>query len=133
MPATAIGAVAPADMFFPLLFRNDQHPVAADRQSEAAIALEDNPLRLVGGVQKGDLKSCNCKWIRLFNLSNINKNTLAGLMVALKKVDENADLRRIKTGIEANMQIFMDETMTDIQGLHGGAGRIHTFLRVAGV
>ena len=104
-------------MFFPLLFRNDQHPVAADRQSEAAIALEDNPLRLVGGVQKGDLKSCNCKWIRLFNLSNINKNTLAGLMVALKKVDENADLRRIKTGIEANMQIFMAETMTDIQGL----------------
>ena len=77
MPATAVRAVTPADVPFRLLFRHKQHLVAADRQRKAAVALENNLLRLVIGMQKSGLERGGCDRVRLFNLTDINENTLA--------------------------------------------------------
>ena len=64
-------------MSFRLFFRHKQHLVAADRQCEAAVALEHNLLRSICCTQKSSLEFGYCGRIWLCNFTNINKYTLA--------------------------------------------------------
>ncbi|MGE4311620.1 hypothetical protein [Desulfovibrio sp.] len=111
MAALAIGAVALANM---LLFLLDDDPVSCNGHIEAAFALE-NDLFFIKAIQDhGRLKGVYNRWVGVPYLTYINKNTLAGGVIELKKIKYCIGLRRIKLIVKANVEVFVAEAVGNV-------------------
>lgn len=104
--ALAMGAVALADM---AAFLFNEHPVAVDGQVKAGFTLKNDLLRAQAAQQQGILQGVHSPGMRSGNPAHINKNTFAGVLVAVQKSDDSVRLGRAEGVLKADVQIVVAE------------------------